>query len=75
LGWKDRGLIKEGNVADLVLFNPDTVIDRSTYKDPEALPIGIEKVFVGGTLVWDHGKATGSRPGAVLGRTGVAIED
>ena len=73
LGWKDRGLIKEGNVADLVLFNSDTVIDRSTYKDPEALPIGIEKVFVGGTLVWDHGKATGARPGAVLGRTGVPI--
>jgi len=71
LGWKDRGLIKKGHAADLVLFNPDTIIDRSTYKDPQALPLGIEKVFVNGTLVWDHGKATGSRPGIVLGRAGV----
>ena len=70
LGWRDRGIIREGLFADLVLFNPDTVIDRSTYANPTALPTGIEKVFVNGTLVWDGGKPTGARPGLVLGLHG-----
>jgi len=74
LSWKDRGIIKEGNVADLVLFDPNTVIDRATYTNPQALPAGIEKVFVNGTLVWDHNKATGARPGHFLGRAGVSID-
>ena len=66
LSWKDRGVIREGAVADLVLFNPKTVIDRSTFAKPLELPAGIEKVFVNGELVWDNGKATGARPGSVL---------
>lgn len=66
LGWKDRGVIREGAIADLVLFNPDTVIDRSTFANPFELPTGIEKVFVNGELVWDSGKPTGARPGRVL---------
>src|SRR5580704_5922701 len=70
LGWRDRGIIREGLAADLVLFNPDTVIDRSTYANPTALPTGIEKVFVNGALVWDGGKPTGARPGLVLGLRG-----
>lgn len=74
LRWKDRGVIREGAYADLVLFNPDTVIDRSTYADPTALPAGIEKVFVNGTLVWDGGKPTGARPGVFLGLGGVPIQ-
>jgi N-acyl-D-amino-acid deacylase len=68
LGWKDRGVIREGAIADLVLFNPDTVIDRSTFANPFQLPTGIEKVFVNGDLVWDAGKPTGARPGRVLPR-------
>jgi N-acyl-D-amino-acid deacylase len=67
IGWKDRGIIREGAFADLVLFTPDTVIDRSTFSSPFALPTGIEKVFVNGTLVWSSDKATGARPGRVLG--------
>lgn len=74
LGWKDRGVIREGAFADLVLFNPDTVIDRSTYTNPAALPTGIEKVFVNGVLVWDSGKPTGERPGFDLGRGGLPNE-
>lgn len=74
LGWKDRGVIREGAFADLVLFNPDTVIDRSTYTNPTALPTGIEKVFVNGVPVWDSGKPTGQRPGLDLGRSGHPIE-
>jgi N-acyl-D-amino-acid deacylase len=66
LGWKDRGTIREGAFADLVLFNPDTVIDRSTFAEPTLTPVGIEKVFVNGVAVWTDGKATGERPGRVL---------
>lgn len=66
LGWKDRGVIREGAFADLVLFDPETVIDRSTFAKPFELPAGIEKVFVNGELVWDAGKPTGARPGRVL---------
>jgi N-acyl-D-amino-acid deacylase len=67
LNWKDRGILREGAFADLVLFNPETVIDRATFSDPFALPTGIEKVFVNGTLVWSSNKATGARPGRALG--------
>jgi N-acyl-D-amino-acid deacylase len=61
-----RGLVRENMVADLVLFNPRTVIDRSTFAEPEKLSEGIEKVYVSGALVWDHDRATGARPGRVL---------
>ena len=74
LNWKDRGVIREGAFADVVLFNPDTVIDHSTYANPTALSTGIEKVFVNGTLVWDSGKATGSRPGSIIGVHGAVSE-
>jgi N-acyl-D-amino-acid deacylase len=61
-----RGRIAPGGVADLVLFNPNTVIDRSTFSDPGVLASGIEKVFVGGELVWDAGQVAAARPGQVL---------
>jgi N-acyl-D-amino-acid deacylase len=66
LSWKDRGTIREGAYADLVLFNPKTVIDRSTFKLPFELATGIEKVFVNGQLVWSDAKPTGTKPGRVL---------
>jgi N-acyl-D-amino-acid deacylase len=66
LKLSDRGLVREGMMADLVLFNPDTVIDRSTFQEPQKLSTGIEKVYVNGVLVWDHDKPTGQRPGRVL---------
>ena len=66
LKLKDRGTIKKGYVADLVLFNPATVIDNSTFAEPFKLSTGIEKVWVNGTLVWDAGAATGARPGRIL---------
>jgi N-acyl-D-amino-acid deacylase len=66
LGWNDRGVIREGAMADLVLFDPETVIDRSTFAKPFEPPEGIQKVFVNGALVWDAGKPTGARPGRVL---------
>jgi N-acyl-D-amino-acid deacylase len=63
-----RGRIVEGAVADIVVFNPKTVADRSTFGEPGILPTGIEKVFVSGELVWDGGKPAGPRPGKVLRR-------
>jgi len=62
LQLRDRGRIAAGTIADLVLINPSTVIDRSTFSDPTALPIGIEKVFVAGELVWDSGKSVAISP-------------
>jgi len=73
LGWKDRGAIRIGAFADLVLFDPATVMDRSTFADPTALSTGIEKVFVNGVMVWDSGKPTGTRPGTVIGRKGAVL--
>jgi N-acyl-D-amino-acid deacylase len=68
LGLKDRGHIAEGMKADLVLFNPDTVIDRSTIKDPTAAPEGIPYVIVNGQVAVDKGVATAARAGRVLRR-------
>jgi N-acyl-D-amino-acid deacylase len=61
-----RGRIEVGAIADVVLFNAKTVVDRSTFSDPAVLPTGVEKVFVGGELVWDAGKPANARPGKVL---------
>lgn len=68
MGFTDRGLIKEGMVADLVLFNPDTVIDRATPEHPDTLSEGIESVWVGGDLVYKDGATTDARPGKVIRR-------
>jgi N-acyl-D-amino-acid deacylase len=68
LGWKDRGILREGAFADLALFDPATVLDRSTFAKPQELPVGIEKVFVNGVLVWSDAKPTGATPGQVLTR-------
>ena len=48
LTLRDRGLVAEGLAADLALFDPDTVIDRSTFEDPHQYPVGIPYVFVNG---------------------------
>ena len=66
LGLRDRGRIAPGLVADLVLFDPATVIDNATFLEPFKLSSGIEKVWVSGDLVWSKGAATGARPGQVL---------
>ena len=66
LGLKDRGKIEPGLVADLVLFDPLTVIDNATFTDPFRLSSGIDKVWVSGGLVWSDSKSTGARPGRAL---------
>jgi len=66
LGLKDRGLIKRGYKADLVMLDPATVIDRSTFQHPELISEGVKMVFVNGVTVWQDGKVTGNRPGRAL---------
>jgi len=66
LKLSDRGTLKKGVWADLVLFDPATVIDRSTFDDPFILSTGIRNVWVNGVMVWDEPKPTGARPGVVM---------
>jgi N-acyl-D-amino-acid deacylase len=66
LGLADRGLLREGMRADLVVFNLATIKDRATYEDPTAAPDGIGEVIVNGALALAKGQPTGSRSGAVL---------
>tara|TARA_B100001123_G_scaffold61774_3_gene67491 strand:+ start:2579 stop:4147 length:1569 start_codon:yes stop_codon:yes gene_type:complete len=68
LGLKDRGLIKDGYKADIVLFNPDTVKAPATKEDPKQYPIGIDYVIVNGKIVIDDGNNTGVTPGRALRR-------
>ena len=71
LGITDRGTIEEGAVADLVLFDPDRVADRSTPEEPNLPSVGIVGVWVAGERVWAEGSgATGARPGRLLRRAG-----
>ena len=66
LGLSDRGLLRAGCFADLVLFDADRIIDRSTYADPFHYGEGIEYVIVNGQVVLDHDKHSGARPGHAL---------
>jgi N-acyl-D-amino-acid deacylase len=66
LGIKDRGILKQGNFADVVVFDPATVADKATYTEPEQYSTGIDYVIVNGKVVIDHDKHTGALPGKVL---------
>ena len=68
MGLRDRGRIAVGSFADLVLFDPATVADRSTVEEPLALSVGIRKVWVNGGIVFADGIPTGIRTGRVLRR-------
>jgi N-acyl-D-amino-acid deacylase len=68
MGFKNRGKIAPGFKADLVLFDPDTIIDRSTPKDPHAISAGVDRVWVNGVLVYEDQKTTGRYPGSALKR-------
>ncbi len=68
LGLKDRGQLKAGMKADLVLFDPKTVIDRSTFEQPRALATGISRVWVNGGMVWNGTAAGPEHSGRVLTR-------
>ena len=64
-----RGELKEGNAADIVLFDEDTVDEAASFERPIAPAKGIGTVIVNGEIVWRDGRSTGARPGRVLVRT------
>jgi len=66
LGLRDRGIIAEGFVADLVLFDPEQIADQATFEQPHAYCRGIDFVVVGGEIVLVGDELTGRRPGRVL---------
>ena len=68
VGLTRRGMIAVGNVADLVLFDPATVIDNATPAEPHLVSTGISRVWVNGRTVWQDGKTVAGRSGRVLRR-------
>ena len=68
LGFPDRGFVRDGYAADLVIFNPDRVRSNATYDEPRRFPDGIDWVVVGGEVVVAAGEHTGARPGRVIRR-------
>ena len=67
-GIKNKGLLKEGFDADLVVFNPDTIKDTATFEEPKQYPEGIDYVLVNGAVVVEKGKHTRALKGRVLQR-------
>ncbi len=65
-GLRGRGQIAVGAYADLVLFDPEKIVDTATYEAPYSYPLGIDSVWVNGRVVVRRGEATGARPGRVL---------
>jgi N-acyl-D-aspartate/D-glutamate deacylase len=65
-GLRDRGMVREGFRADLVVFDPRTIRDRATFFEPHQPAEGIDFVLVNGTFVVEGGTLTGKRPGLVL---------
>ncbi|MDN3202841.1 N-acyl-D-amino-acid deacylase family protein [Algoriphagus sediminis] len=69
LGLANRGIIKKGMKADLVIFDPQTVIDKSTFVKPHQYPVGIEYVIIDGVLALEKGQFLGRTPGRLIRKT------
>ena len=69
----DRGLLRPGMAADLVVFDEKKVIDRASYQEPKQYPLGIDYVVVNGEVVIERGAHTGGKPGKVLRGRGVQV--
>ena len=67
-GVKRKGLLKEGFDADVVVFDPETIIDRATYEEPNQGPKGVHYVLVNGQIAVDKGKVAGATSGRILRR-------
>jgi N-acyl-D-amino-acid deacylase len=72
LKLRDRGLLREGMYADVVVFDPATIIDVATFEKPHQLSVGVKHVFVNGVAVVRDGKHTGATPGRVVRGPGVS---
>ncbi|MBW8816512.1 MAG: D-aminoacylase [Caulobacterales bacterium] len=66
LGLHDRGTLKAGNFADVVVFDPAAIQDHATFEKPAQFATGVEAVVVNGSLALEHGEATAARPGQVV---------
>ena len=62
----DRGLVKTGFYADIIVFDPATIIDQATYQEPNKLSTGVDYVLVNGQIEFDHGTLTGVKAGHAL---------
>ena len=69
IGLRDRGLLREGMVADMVIFDANEILDQATFTDPHRFPKGIHYVIVKGEVVVKKNKHTGALPGEALKRT------
>jgi len=65
-GFRDRGLIREGFAADLVIFDENTIMDQATFDKPHQFPVGISYVIVNGASVFENNQMTAARPGVAL---------
>jgi N-acyl-D-amino-acid deacylase len=70
LGLRDRGVIRAGALADITIFDPDTIADRATYHEPHQPSAGILHVIVNGQPVIENGSHNGALPGRILRRSG-----
>ena len=66
LGLSDRGILRNGMKADIVIFDPDRIQARATFDDPKQYPAGIDYVLVNGKVVVENGNHTGALPGRAL---------
>lgn len=71
-GFRDRGLIREGFAADLVIFDDNTILDQATFDKPHQFPVGISFVIVNGTPVFENNQMSAARPGVALRGPGYA---
>jgi N-acyl-D-aspartate/D-glutamate deacylase len=67
-GLADRGLLAPGKIADVMLFDPRTIIDHATYDEPSRYAQGVDSVLVAGRVVLERGRVTGALPGRALAR-------
>jgi N-acyl-D-amino-acid deacylase len=70
-GFERRGLLKAGNFADIVIFNPETIVDKGTFVDPVQFPDGIAHVLINGELVLSSGNYDRKLAGNVLRKSRV----
>ena len=68
MGIWDRGILRPGAYADVVVFDPERIEDTATFEAPRQYPRGIETVIVNGRVVLDQGRHTGERPGVIIRR-------
>ena len=73
LGLRDRGQLREGFYADVVIFDAETVGDRATFTEPHQLSVGVRDVWVNGERVYAHGAHTGATPGRIVSGPGRRI--